>query len=706
MPYSIVPPHHGGAVRLYNLIRRLSEHCHLYVFLFSQIGDDPAQRQALEAWTEEIFFHPWQPRLEPSPGDLRPPSARLFWDPRAALRLRGIVETQRIDVVQLEYTELAGYRHMFDATPVILVEHDVAFRSFNRRRRLNLPQRYPPSKIYGAGFRDWMRLLRHEVRACRDAAQLHMMSTEDASYLARFLPDGMARMRVVPNGVDTGWYRPPANAPLRRGVLFVGNFHTLPNLDAFEFLIGEVWPAIRRRRPDAELTVAGAQMPDDFQRWHGRDGIAVVGMVPELRDVYHRHQVLLVPLRAGSGTRLKLFEAFAAGIPAVSTTVGAEGIDAVDGEHLLIADGAENLAHAVDRLLADEPLAASIAENAMRLAAERYDWDASAKILLAGIHELMPADPPPRPEPRPLTSTVPRPFGSSPAGEIELSVLIPVFRGGEMLRRCLKALARQDCPQPFEVLCIDSGSPEDDLDALREAGARVYGIGQRFFNHGLTRDLAASLAAGKILIFLNQDAIPADEHWLKALIAPFLAADPPAAVQGSMRDFQAGEAPLRPFFWDTGGPRFYFTREMEQWMVRYPGPSFSTVSAAIRRDVWQALPFGWAPIMEDKKWQQAALDEGLQIVEAVDAVVFHSHDYTVRSLARRCQSEGFGWRLLGQRYSAADMLRDLLKPRLGLELIRGLWRRRGRLTLAELLFPWLRPLALWYGNRFLRDVKH
>lgn len=706
MPYAIVPTDHGAAVRVYNLIRLLARDCDLYLLVFSRDGEDLAQRVALEPYVEHLWFHTWRPdRPHRAPmGLLEPPSARLFYDSRAALQIRDIVAQHRIDVVQLELTELAQYRRAAGDVPAILVEHDVASHSFQRRRRLRLPQRFPVSQAYGATFRDWMALLRYEVAACREAQQVHVMSAADADYLARFLADP-SPLRVVANGVDCEWYRPPSPGPARSGVLFAANFYTLPNLDAFEYFVGEVWPLVRQQREDAELAVVGAAMPPRLHEWHGRDGISMIGAVPDMRPAYHRHRLLVAPLRAGSGTRLKLLEAFAAGIAVVSTTIGAEGIECSDGEHLLIADDPAGIARAVGRLLDDDALAERLASNALRLA-ERYDWAISARAHLQGIHQLMSpcARQPVRPVP--VGDPAPRPPGGADSDRIAVSVIIPCYRGGEMLARCLRAVSRQELDRPFEVLCLDSGSSAEELEVMRARGARVYTIDNRCFNHGLTRDLAAGLAAGEVLVFLNQDAVPAHDSWLRNLSDPLFGADSPGAVQGAMVNFPPEDSRVRPFFWDTCGPRFYFTREMRSWVGRYPGPSFSTVNAAMRRETWQRFPFGWAPFMEDKKWQRTALEAGLRIVAAPDATVYHSHHYTLRSLLRRCQSEGYGWSLLGQRYAMGDAVRDLWAPRLWLDLARALRQRRLRMSPAEVAYPWLRPLAVWYGNHYLEDVRH
>jgi rhamnosyltransferase len=168
-------------------------------------------------------------------------------------------------------------------------------------------------------------------------------------------------------------------------------------------------------------------------------------------------------------------------------------------------------------------------------------------------------------------------------------------------------------------------------------------------------------------------------------------------VQGGILEF-----PDRPrFFWDSGGPRFYFTRESERWIPRHGGIGFSTVNAAIRRAVWEACPFGEAVIMEDKKWQRQMCARGGRIAHRPEAAVFHTHNYSLRQMIKRCQQEGFGWHLVGETYSFGDMLRDTLSKPKYEDLWRGL--RAGRVrTGAELLFPLLRPWLVFRGNRLLR----
>ena len=276
------------------------------------------------------------------------------------------------------------------------------------------------------------------------------------------------------------------------------------------------------------------------------------------------------------------------------------------------------------------------------------------------------------------------------------SVVIPSKNGGPLLGLALERILAQRTPWPFEIVVVDSGSNAESLEILRRFPVHLHTVPPATFNHGRTRDLGASLARGEHLVFVNQDAVPCTSDWLRSLLEP-LDTGEYAAVQGGIREFSD-----RPrFFWDSCGARFYFTRESERWMHRHGGLGFSTVNAAIRRAAWETCPFGEAVIMEDKKWQRAAGARGFRIAYQPDAAVFHTHNYDLGALIRRCQQEGFGWRLVGETYSFADMLGDTLSWAKYKDLWRG-WRAGGVRTAAELFFPFLRPWLVFRGNRLLR----
>ncbi|GMU65460.1 MAG: hypothetical protein AMXMBFR36_17340 [Acidobacteriota bacterium] len=310
------------------------------------------------------------------------------------------------------------------------------------------------------------------------------------------------------------------------------------------------------------------------------------------------------------------------------------------------------------------------------------------------------------PEPSRSAESDPRTgFGREPiAPAVDVSVLIPTFRGGELAQRVVAAVFGQRTGRRVEVVIVDSGSLESERAAFERLGARVVRISEVDFDHGATRDLAARSSTGGILVLLNQDALPAGPDWLETLLAPFASDRAPVAVQGAILEFPAAElesAGRRRFFWDSCGARFYFTSESRQWIAGHGGLGFSTVHCAIAREAWEELPFGPTPILEDKKWQAEAARRGWSIAVAPGAVVWHTHDYDLRGLVRRCASEGFGWRTIGVRYPLRQAIGDLLRAADWTEWRRGLASREMRRP-AEIAFPVLRPLALWWGNRWGR----
>ena len=690
-PYPVYPPNHGGGIRIYNLIKRLSRSCDIYLLIFIREADDPVQRRALEPFVQKLYFHHWFPRGYHDRWGLEPKGAQLFDVPAAYTMVNDILSRERIDILQLEYTELGQYgRPDYARVKVVLSEIDVTFRSRARRRKAGLNRRYAVNRNFGHSLTDLMRDFRFELEVAARADQIHVMSEADGTYLSRFLPAGASNMRVVPNAVDVDEFVPPAGLRSTKDLLFIGNFDHLPNQDALDYLMTDIWPTVRRRVPDAALKIVGARAGELVYRYDGRDGVSVVGEVPETVPYYQSCAAMVAPIRAGSGTRLKILEALACGAPVVTTTIGAEGIEGVPGEHFLIDDTTAGFADAIGRVLEDAALRTRLSEAGRRLVERRYSWQQSADAALAGYAELMKSQ---QNEAGTLNAVTKH--------EVDVSVVIPTLNGGAGLEESLAAIRKQRTQRSFEIICVDSGSAATDLAAMERYGAKVIGIRRADFNHGLTRDLGASHARGRVIVFINQDAVPSNDEWLENITGPLFEPTAVAAVQGGILEVPERE---KRFYWDSCGHRFYFTRESKRWIERYFGIGFSTVNAAIRREVWERHPFGYALIMEDKKWQREIVDAGYGIVVAPNAAVYHTHNYGMNSLLRRCESEGFGWRTVGETYSFFDMLRDLAQPRVYLDLLRGLARGEIRSS-AEFLFPWLRPIIVFRGNRLSRTVK-
>jgi glycosyltransferase involved in cell wall biosynthesis len=213
------------------------------------------------------------------------------------------------------------------------------------------------------------------------------VSKDDAEYLGEEY--GIANVLVVPNGVDCAAFAPPEdNVRNPYELLFMGGLHYAPNLDAVNWLAAEIFPEIRKQIPQMTCTLVGPGAEKHQERLE-RAGLQVLGLVPDVRPYLHRATAMVVPLRAGGGTRVKILEAMAAGLPVISTHLGAEGLGLRHEEHVLYADQPEEFATAAKRLVSDPPLWSRLAENGMRLVQEKYDWSALGLRLLSHYELLL-----------------------------------------------------------------------------------------------------------------------------------------------------------------------------------------------------------------------------------------------------------------------------------------------------------------------------
>jgi glycosyltransferase involved in cell wall biosynthesis len=191
---------------------------------------------------------------------------------------------------------------------------------------------------------------------------------------------------VRPNGVDLDAFAFGDHAaPAGRTLLMTGDFGYLPNVDAARWLTGEIFPAVRRQLPAATLRLVGRSAPTAGLP----DGASGTPDVPHIAPYFDDADLFIVPLRAGGGTRLKIVEALAKGLPTVTTSIGAEGLAVQDGEHLLIADTTSSLVEAVTRLLADVDLRRRLARNGRELVERRYGWETIAAAYAADLRALV-----------------------------------------------------------------------------------------------------------------------------------------------------------------------------------------------------------------------------------------------------------------------------------------------------------------------------
>lgn len=392
-PYLPYPLNKGTALRNLHLLRGAAQGHQVYLLTFGLETDEEAI-QVLQQDLAGLEVVPpprrsFLQRLAELPSPLPDLASRLhspvFW-----LRLEKTLATMDFDLLQVEGLEMAPYalevcrRRGTSKKPLVLFDAHNAEYALQRgafRTDLTTPRRWP-SAAYS--LIQWRKLLRYEREVCRRADGVLAVSSADAAALGTLEPS--LRPKILPNGVDTSFFTYRSLASRRNDdgptLVFTGTLDYRPNVDAAVWLCRRILPLIGRKHPSLRLFLVGRD-PAPAVRWLAGPGITVTGPVEDVRPYLYQADVFVAPLRMGSGTRLKILEAMACGLPVVSTTLGIEGIAATPGEEVLSADTPADFAARVLELLGDRTKAQKLATRARLLVEHRYDW----KAILPGLEE-------------------------------------------------------------------------------------------------------------------------------------------------------------------------------------------------------------------------------------------------------------------------------------------------------------------------------
>ncbi len=218
------------------------------------------------------------------------------------------------------------------------------------------------------------KLMRYEAETCRRFDHVITVTEEDRGVLEAICGERRPPMTAVPICIDPAVSQPVERCPGSHTALHLGTMFWQPNVDGALWLGREVLPLLRQQIPDAGLCIVGKNPPRAVQELASAGGIQVTGYVPEPGPYLRQSAAFTVPVHAGGGMRVKILDGWSWGMPIVSTTVGAEGVDYRDGENILIADDPQAYANALARLMLDRELAEFLAANGRRWVEERYDW--------------------------------------------------------------------------------------------------------------------------------------------------------------------------------------------------------------------------------------------------------------------------------------------------------------------------------------------
>jgi len=385
-PYGLEPPIHGGAVFMNQTVRHLAKLCRLHLFCLLDFEDEEEANQSISELCASATYHVRDHARAKTPDAWRPYAAQHFWDPAVLWKLHSTIYRQRADVVQIEYTQLGVYALDFERIATCLFEHDVYFQSVGRG--MEGVQSWTLRVKY---LFEYLRALRFERRALKRFDSVHVCTAVNKRYLESFAWDAPPIHDGFRAGIDVGRYAFADQQREPDTVLFVGNFRHPPNQSALEFLVREVWPEVRAKRPRARLIAVGAQAPKGFEEHVAAPGVEFLGEVEDIREPLDRYAVLAAPILTGSGVRVKLLEAFAAGIPVVATSLGAEGLTEGDTEVVRLADDAASFSARLTELLEEPEEARALARRARREVERAWDM-ATITGRLAGHYREMAAE--------------------------------------------------------------------------------------------------------------------------------------------------------------------------------------------------------------------------------------------------------------------------------------------------------------------------
>jgi glycosyltransferase involved in cell wall biosynthesis len=330
-------------------------------------SEESRQRHELLRYCRSIYAAGWGGSELPGAQDM-PSSVRALRRSTMVDALRAI-PSHLYDAALIDSIFLAAFR-LEISTPAILGEHNIESHLLKQVAQTDI--RSPTGELSDPGREaDLMR--KYEDQVWPEFAVRLAVNPEERDEIQRRARVG--RTLLVENGADPDLWLANARQDTDR-VLFVGTLGWYPNSDAISYLLNHIWPVLLRRRPSAKLIVAGSAVTAELRTLlQHQPGLTLIENPPDVRQIAALASVSIAPLRLGAGTRTKILDSMALGIPVVSTSLGCAGLAVEDGQHLLIRDDAVEFAEAIEELFRNRALWRRLRQNGKALIEERYQWD-------------------------------------------------------------------------------------------------------------------------------------------------------------------------------------------------------------------------------------------------------------------------------------------------------------------------------------------
>jgi sugar transferase (PEP-CTERM/EpsH1 system associated) len=386
------PPICGGTIKSYNLLKHLAER-HKVSFV-SFVRKQPSQQEidAVASICKEVRTIPIK---RSAAANLRfavesLATGQSFIVARDRIRamqrlVDDMLRSRQFDLVYVDHLQMAQYTAGWDRCPKVLDEHNVEWKII---QRIAENHKFSPKGLYAEI--EWRNLRRWELNMCGKFDLVFTVTENDRETLTS-ANENLSNVLSLPIGVDVASVPKIELNPEAKDILSIGTMSWPPNIDAIEYFASDIYPLVKVGNPAARLVVAGSSPPESIRKLSRLDSsIEVTGFVEDLASVASKAAVFIVPLRSGSGLRVKILNAMAMGLPVVSTSVGCEGIGAENNRHLLIADNPREFADSVLRLISDFGLRRRLGEAGKRFVSENYSWEAIYDRMDQALRSLVP----------------------------------------------------------------------------------------------------------------------------------------------------------------------------------------------------------------------------------------------------------------------------------------------------------------------------
>ena len=378
------PPHRGDRIRSYNFIKQLSKQHAVTLVYFAESENDIESAKQLEPFCERVEwvrFHRSFAFMNTGLHCLsrRPLQLHYWYSPQMQRKINQLLEQENFELIHAQLFRMGQYVTEVQGPIKVLDLCDSLALNLSRRAELESNPWLAKIKLDCTPKRflvklEEKRVRRYEVNIMKAFDCGTVVARFDQDYLLN--QDNSLNLSIVPMGVDLGYFQPKPAAQSVPLMLFTGTMNYFPNSDAAIYFCNEIFPRIRERHPNAQFYIVGNHPSDQVKRLETQDGVVVTGYVPDVRPYFEKASVFVAPLRAGSGIQTKNLEAMAMGVPVVTTSVGAMGLEADIGTELLVADTPADFTEQVVHLLNNEHSRETFAQTARTRVEINYSWEA------------------------------------------------------------------------------------------------------------------------------------------------------------------------------------------------------------------------------------------------------------------------------------------------------------------------------------------